>query len=363
MTPLDFAYFENYQFSDFVKYEKKPCFDTHKQVIEGIHAVFITLNNPAQYNSYTTNMIREITLAFQKASADPQASAIVLTGTGNKAFCTGGNTKEYAEYYSGNPQAYKQYMRLFNDMVTTILMTEKPVICRVNGMRIGGGQEIGMACDFTISSDLANFGQAGPKHGSAPVGGATDFLPLFVGIENAMLSATLCEPWSAYKAKRLGLVTETVKVAKYHNNFIANPLVETEYYIKEGQIVFGDFKIGKEKETAKAILNECEIDLTLLDNAVNSMITSLVYTMPGCLIKTVEEFRKFKLMHWEKNKESNRSWLSLNMMTEAKAGFRAFNEGPKDNREINFIKLRQELGKNCAWDNDLIASIMPQAKR
>ena len=93
------------------------------------------------------------------------------------------------------------------------------------------------------------------------------------------------------------------------------------------------------------------------------MITSLVYTMPGCLIKTVEEFRKFKLMHWEKNKESNRSWLSLNMMTEAKAGFRAFNEGPKDNREINFIKLRQELGKNCAWDNDLIASIMPQAKR
>ena len=69
-------------------------------------------------------------------------------------------------------------MRLFNDMVSAILVCDKPVICRVNGMRIGGGQEIGMACDFSVAQDLARFGQAGPKHGSAPDGGATDFLPL-----------------------------------------------------------------------------------------------------------------------------------------------------------------------------------------
>ena len=74
-------------------------------------------------------------------------------GTGDKAFCTGGNTKEYAEYYAGNPQEYRQYMRLFNDMVSAILACDKPVISRVNGMRIGGGQEIGMACDFTIAED------------------------------------------------------------------------------------------------------------------------------------------------------------------------------------------------------------------
>ena len=59
-------------------------------------------------------------------------------------------------------------MRLFNDMVTGILTCDKPVINRVNGMRVGGGQEIGMACDFSIASDLARFGQAGPRHGSAP---------------------------------------------------------------------------------------------------------------------------------------------------------------------------------------------------
>ncbi len=66
-------------------------------------------------------------------------------------------------------------------------MCDKPVVCRVNGMRIAGGQEIGMACDFTIAQDLARFGQAGPKHGSAPDGGSTDFLQLFVGIERAFL--------------------------------------------------------------------------------------------------------------------------------------------------------------------------------
>ena len=79
-------------------------------------------------------------------------------------------------------------MRLFNDMVSAILACDKPVICRVNGMRIGGGQEIGMACDFSVAQDLARFGQAGPKHGSAPIGGATDFLPLIVGHERAMVA-------------------------------------------------------------------------------------------------------------------------------------------------------------------------------
>ena len=105
-------------------------------------------------------------------------------------------------------------MRLFNDMVSTILMCDKPVVCRVNGMRIAGGQEIGMACDFTVAQDLARFGQAGPKHGSAPDGGSTDFLPLFVGVERAFYSCTVCDPWSAHEASRYGLVTEIVPALK-----------------------------------------------------------------------------------------------------------------------------------------------------
>ena len=84
---------------------------------------------------------------------------MVFSAVGDRAFCTGGNTKEYAEYYAGNPQEYRGYMRLFNDMVSAIIGCDKPVVCRVNGMRIGGGQEIGMACDFSIAQDLARFGQ------------------------------------------------------------------------------------------------------------------------------------------------------------------------------------------------------------
>ena len=154
-------------FEDLI-YEKK----------EGIARIII--NRPKVYNAFRTQTLKEMALAFEDAELDRKVRVVVLTGAGDKAFCTGGNTKEYAEYYAGNPQEYKQYMRLFNDMVSAILMSDKPVINRVNGMRIAGGQEIGMACDFSIAHDLARFGQAGPKHGSAPDGGSTDFLHLFL---------------------------------------------------------------------------------------------------------------------------------------------------------------------------------------
>jgi len=191
-------------------YEKRPCLDKEGNSAEGLFNAWIILNNPKQYNSYTTQAVKEVILAFREASNDRSIVAVVFTAVGDKAFCTGGNTKEYAEYYAGNPQEYKQYMRLFNDMVSTILMCDKPVVNRVNGMRIGGGQEIGMACDFSIAQDLARFGQAGPKHGSAPDGGSTDFLQLFVGVERAMYSCTVCDPWSSHEALRHGLVTEIV---------------------------------------------------------------------------------------------------------------------------------------------------------
>jgi 6-oxo-cyclohex-1-ene-carbonyl-CoA hydrolase len=157
--------------------------DPGGQVVDGLHATRITLDNPAQLNSYTTEMVKGVILGLRKASNDRAASPWCSRAPATRAFCTGGNTAEYAEYYAGRPEEYRQYMRLFNDMVTAILHCDKPVICRVNGMRIAGGQEIGMACDFSVAQDLATFGQAGPKHGSAPDGGSTDFLPLFVGIE------------------------------------------------------------------------------------------------------------------------------------------------------------------------------------
>ncbi len=344
-------------------FEKKSCLDKNGKPVEELFNAWIYLNNPKQFNSYTTEAVKEIILAFREASNDRSVVAVVFTAVGDKAFCTGGNTKEYAEYYAGNPQEYKQYMRLFNDMVSAILMCDKPVVCRVNGMRIGGGQEIGMACDFSIAQDLARFGQAGPKHGSAPDGGSTDFLPLFVGIERAFYSCTVCDPWSAHEALRYGLLTEIVPSVKVDGEFIPNPLVYTDKWIDEkGNLIYGTFKKGKEKEDAQKILASAEIDLSQLDKAIETLCTKLMYLMPNCLSKTINSIRKKKLEHWDQNKESNREWLALNMMTEGKAGFKAFNDGPKENREVDFIKLRQMLASGLPWNDEMFNAISPVKK-
>lgn len=345
-------------------FEKRPCINVDGKPATGLYNAWIILNNPKQYNSYTTQAVKEIILAFGEASNDRTVVAVVFTAVGDKAFCTGGNTKEYAEYYSGNPQEYSQYMRLFNDMVSAILKCEKPVVCRVNGMRIGGGQEIGMACDFTVATDLARFGQAGPKHGSAAIGGATDFLHLYVGVERAMMSLTLCEPWTAHQAYNFGMITEVVPALKVDGKFIANPLVVVDRYADEfGKIVFGTMKTGEELKKGKELMAKGTVDLSKLDEAVNSLIAKLLHTFPNCLAKTLTEVRKKKLEHWDKNKESSREWLALNMMSEAKAGFRAFNDGPKDNREIDFIKLRQLLAQGHEWNEDLHRTISPQFQK
>ncbi len=344
-----------------ILFEKRPCLDFSGNPVEGLFNAWIILNNPSQFNSYTTDAVKEVILAMREASNDRSVVAIVFTAVGDKAFCTGGNTKEYAEYYAGNPQEYKQYMRLFNDMVSSILMNDKPVICRANGMRIGGGQEIGMACDFSIAHDLARFGQAGPKHGSAPDGGSTDFLPLFVGIENAMYSCTACDPWSAHEAFRYGLLTEIVPALKVDGEFIPNPMVHTDKWVNsKGDIVYGKMKSGDDRANAKELLKQGEVDLELLDKAVETLCTKLMMLMPNCLSKTLNSLRKHKLEHWDKNKENNRDWLALNMMTEAKAGFRAFNDGPKGQREVDFVKLRQMLAEGHEWNDDLIKAISPQ---
>jgi 6-oxo-cyclohex-1-ene-carbonyl-CoA hydrolase len=285
---------------------------------------------------------------------------VVLTGAGTRAFCVGGNTREYAELYAGAPAEYRQYMRLFNDMVSAVLLCDKPVICRVNGMRVGGGQEVGMACDFSIASDLAVFSQAGPKHGSAPDGGSTDFLPLFVGMENAMQSGTLCEPWTAHRFYWLGGLTQIVPALKVAGKMVANPMVVTDRVLDAyGGIVYGQWKTGAEYEGGKQMLAQGVVDLSLLDEAVEAMCTKLLYTMPDCLIKTIESLRKHKLEHWDRNKETNRAWLSLNMMTEANAGFRAFHYGTKQQREVDFIALRRRLAEGARWSEDLVQEIAP----
>lgn len=345
-----------------VLWEKRPALLPDGTAAPDLYNVWITLNNPRQFNSYTTDMVKDVILGFRRASCERDVVAVVFTGAGDKAFCAGGNTREYAEYYAGRPEEYRQYMRLFNDMVSAILACDKPVVCRVNGMRIAGGQEIGMACDFTVASDLAVFGQAGPKHGSAPDGGSTDFLPVFVGVERAMQSCTLCETWTAYQAVQYGLITEAVPVLKVDGSVVPNPAVVTDRWLDGGRVVYGSQLEGEELEAARDVIKSNEVDLAPLDEAVEALCTKLMMMMPGCLTKTIESVRKHKLEHWDRNKETNRAWLALNMTTEARAGFRAFNEGPRGNREVDFIALRRAVAGGRAFDPDLIDEIQPRGE-
>ncbi|MBM4219874.1 MAG: 6-oxocyclohex-1-ene-1-carbonyl-CoA hydratase [Gammaproteobacteria bacterium] len=347
-----------------VRYELRPAKRPDGSVAEGLFNAWITLDNQAQYNSYTTEMVKAVILAFRAASAARDVSCVVFTGAGDKAFCTGGNTKEYAEYYAGHPQEYRQYMRLFNDMVSAILACDKPVICRVNGMRIGGGQEIGMACDFSVAQDLARFGQAGPKHGSAPIGGATDFLPVVSGAERAMAACVLCEPFSAHEAYHMGILTDIVPALKVDGKYVANPLVETQrVYDEFGRIAFGKSKTGAELQQGKELMKKGKVDLSMLDAKVEELCAKILLTFPDCTTKTLEELRKPKLDAWNRNKENSRAWLALNMMTEARAGFTAFNEGSKDDREVDFVLLRQKLAAGEGWAGGLHEAIQPHAKR
>jgi 6-oxo-cyclohex-1-ene-carbonyl-CoA hydrolase len=347
-----------------IRYEKRPARTPDGKPVSGLYNAWIWLDNPAQYNSYTTDMVKGVILAFRAASNARDVNCVVFTGAGDKAFCTGGNTKEYAEYYAGRPQEYRQYMRLFNDMVSAILACDKPVICRVNGMRIGGGQELGMACDFSVAQDLARFGQAGPKHGSAPIGGATDFLPVMVGAERAMVACVLCEPFSAHEAYHLGILTDIAPALKVDGKFIANPLVQIDrVYDGMGRLIFGKQKVGDELRKAKEILSKGTVDLSMLDAKVEELCAKMLLTFPDCTTKTVEELRKPKLEAWNRNKENHRAWLALNMVTEARAGFTAFNSGTKDDREVDFLLLRQKIAAGESWVGALHDDIQPGKKR
>lgn len=344
-----------------VRYELRAAKGPDGREAAGLYHAWIMLDNAAQYNSYTTDAVKEVILAFRQASMDRRVVSCVFTAVGDRAFCTGGNTREYAEYYAGNPQEYKQYMRLFNDMIDAILRCDKPVVNRVNGMRIGGGQEIGMACDFSIAVDSAVFGQAGPKHGSAPDGGSTDFLPLYVSFARAMESAVLCETWSAHRALFYGLINEVVPIYRVDGRWVPNPLVVTDRFVDDfGRPVYGEFRTGEDAARAKAVLASAVTDLSQLDEAVERLCLRLLLLMPDCTSKTINSLRKHKQKHWDLNAITNREWLSLNMMTEGRAGFRAFNEGPKGHREVDFIRLRQLLAEGQPWDDELLRAISPQ---
>jgi 6-oxo-cyclohex-1-ene-carbonyl-CoA hydrolase len=346
-------------------YEKKPLINPQTgETVEGLYTAWITLNNPAQLNSYTTQMVKGVIAGMHKASMERDVMAIVFTAAGDRGFCTGGNTKEYAEYYAKRPLEYTQYMDLFAGMIDGILKSRKPVICRANGMRIAGGQEIGQACDFTVAADTASFGQAGTRHGSTPTGGSTDFLPWNLSMEQAMWQATANEMWSAAKMERMGLITKAIPIKKNDmGEWVRDPRVITDKYVENGEIVYGEFKKGEEFNKAKEELKGLKTDWSQLDAFIDKMAWTLTSTTFLCLMNTIESIRGKKKFFWDLMKSSQIYWLGANMNMEADIGFNAFNtQKITGQKTIDFIKYRQLLSQAKAFDEDLIEAVMGKPK-
>ncbi|NYT62498.1 enoyl-CoA hydratase/isomerase family protein [Alcaligenaceae bacterium] len=166
----------------------------------------ITINRPEKYNAFRGKTCDELIEALNLAGWDKSVGVIVLTGTGTKAFCTGGDQSAHDGGYDG-----RGIIGLpVEELQSTIRDMPKPVIARVNGYAIGGGNVLVTCCDLAIASDTAIFGQVGPKVGSVDPGFGTALLSRVVGEKRAREIWFLCRKYSAQEALNMGLINTVV---------------------------------------------------------------------------------------------------------------------------------------------------------
>jgi len=168
----------------------------------------IVLNRPEAMNSLDPESLAELNNAFEIANRDENVRVVVLTGNGDKAFCTGSDLKKtmppkesFAELTFGKPRWLYPFAGMEID---------KPMICAVNGFALAGGMELALACDIRIASSNAQFGQSEVCVGSIPAAGGTQRLPRMVGMSDAMLMMLTGDRIDAETALRIGLVSRVV---------------------------------------------------------------------------------------------------------------------------------------------------------
>ncbi len=174
----------------------------------------ITFNRPEVLNAFDFRMLRELARACEDASWDDEIRVVVLTGAG-RAFCVGADLRSWAEDgLVGNEREYWKWFGAMDAGVTAIRRTGKATLARINGICVGGGNEMQMACDLAVMAEDAYIRQVGLQHGSVPSAGATQWLPILVGDRRAREILMLCEEIPAAKAAEWGLVNRAVPAAE-----------------------------------------------------------------------------------------------------------------------------------------------------
>jgi enoyl-CoA hydratase/carnithine racemase len=198
----------------------------------------IRLNRPEVLNAFDFRMLREIARACEDASWDDDVRVVVVTGAG-RAFCVGADLKSWAAEYLGKPSEYWKWFGAFKDMHDRLREIGKPTLARINGIAVGGGNELQMACDLAVMVEEAFIRHVGLEHGSVPAGGATQWLPVFVGDRRAREIIMLCEEIPAARAAEWGLVNWVVPAAELDAKVdevvekLATKLPQTTRYAKQ----------------------------------------------------------------------------------------------------------------------------------
>ncbi len=252
---------------------------------------YVTFNRPEVYNAVNGEMLIELNKAFLDASCDDDVRVVILTGAGDRAFCTGADVKEQAEEFVGRPNTYWKWMGLFVECHERLRNIGKPTIARLNGMVVGGGNEFNMSCDLAVAADDIIIKQVGAARGSVAAAGATQFLPLIVGDRRAREILFLCEDIPAAKAMDWGLVNQVVPRAD-------------------------------------------------LDSAVEAMADKLVNKLPACTRYTKQQLNFWRDMSWHQTIGHARDWLSINNLSpEVAEGMQAF----VDKRPVDYRKAREAM--------------------
>ncbi|MFT4032980.1 MAG: enoyl-CoA hydratase-related protein [Siphonobacter sp.] len=195
----------------------------------------ITLNRPDVYHALSPELLSELTKAFQKAQSDSNVRVIVLTATGNKAFCSGADLK----IGIGNATGMGEILRVgYIPLILTMRNMAKPIIARMNGTAVGAGCSLALACDLIVASENATMAQLFVKIGLIPDAGATFFLPRLIGYQKAFELASTGKTLSAKECQSLGLINEVVPedgLDKAVNTW-------TDYYVQAPTLAVGQLK-------------------------------------------------------------------------------------------------------------------------